>query len=51
MAEQAPLPEGQNADPNAPQFVPQAVYLKDVSFESPIFAGRKGRLEDGNGRT
>jgi preprotein translocase subunit SecB len=35
MAEQAPVPEGQNADPNAPQFVPQAVYLKDVSFESP----------------
>ena len=35
MAEQAPLPDGQNADPNAPQFVPQAVSLKDVSFESP----------------
>lgn len=23
-------------DPNAPQFAPQAVYLKDVSFEAPI---------------
>ncbi len=23
-------------DPNAPQFAPQAVYLKDVSFESPL---------------
>ena len=26
---------GQSADPNAPQFAPQAVYLKDVSFEAP----------------
>lgn len=26
---------GQAADPNAPQFAPQAVYLKDVSFEAP----------------
>ena len=26
---------GQGADPNAPQFAPQAVYLKDVSFEAP----------------
>lgn len=26
--------DGQN-DPNAPQFAPQAVYLKDVSFEAP----------------
>lgn len=25
----------QAADPNAPQFAPQAVYLKDVSFEAP----------------
>lgn len=26
---------GQTADPNAPQFAPQAVYVKDVSFEAP----------------
>src|SRR5690606_39687354 len=26
----------QSADPNAPVFAPQAVYLKDVSFEAPI---------------
>jgi preprotein translocase subunit SecB len=26
---------GQAGDPNAPQFVPQVVYLKDVSFEAP----------------
>lgn len=26
---------GQAADPNAPQFAPQAVYVKDVSFEAP----------------
>jgi preprotein translocase subunit SecB len=26
---------GQADDPNAPQFAPQAVYLKDVSFEAP----------------
>lgn len=26
--------DGQN-DPNAPQFAPQVVYLKDVSFEAP----------------
>src|SRR5262245_35393613 len=26
---------GQAADPNAPQFAPQVVYLKDVSFEAP----------------
>ncbi len=24
------------ADPNAPQFAPQVVYLKDVSFEAPV---------------
>jgi|HigsolmetaAR201D_1030396.scaffolds.fasta_scaffold01918_11 preprotein translocase subunit SecB len=39
MADEAPLPNGQAngqaADPNAPQFVPQAVYIKDVSFEAP----------------
>jgi preprotein translocase subunit SecB len=31
-------PEVQNngvADPNAPQFAPQAVYIKDISFEAP----------------
>jgi preprotein translocase subunit SecB len=36
MADEAPLPnDGQQNDPNAPQFAPQAVYIKDVSFESP----------------
>lgn len=35
MADQAPLPNGQANDPNAPQFAPQAVYIKDVSFEAP----------------
>jgi preprotein translocase subunit SecB len=36
MADEAPLPnDGQTNDPNAPQFAPQAVYIKDVSFESP----------------
>jgi preprotein translocase subunit SecB len=37
MAEQTPQAAAQNgaADPNAPQFVPQAVYIKDVSFEAP----------------
>ncbi|HYM36699.1 MAG TPA: protein-export chaperone SecB [Steroidobacteraceae bacterium] len=39
MTEQTPQPtapagNGQ-ADPNAPQFAPQAVYIKDVSFEAP----------------
>jgi len=34
MADEAANTNGQ-ADPNAPQFAPQAVYLKDVSFESP----------------
>jgi preprotein translocase subunit SecB len=34
MAEEVPASNGQ-ADPNAPQFAPQAVYVKDVSFESP----------------
>lgn len=29
------VPNGQAADPNAPQFAPQAVYVKDVSFEAP----------------
>jgi preprotein translocase subunit SecB len=35
MADEAPVPDGQAADPNAPQFAPQAVYVKDVSFEAP----------------
>jgi preprotein translocase subunit SecB len=39
MAEQTPqpiAPQGNGAaDPNAPQFAPQAVYIKDVSFEAP----------------
>ena len=35
MADEAPVPNDQNVDPNAPQFAPQAVYLKDVSFETP----------------
>lgn len=34
MAEAAPQPNGA-ADPNAPQFAPQAVYVKDLSFEAP----------------
>ncbi|MGH8178003.1 MAG: protein-export chaperone SecB [Steroidobacter sp.] len=35
MVDEAPAANGQAADPNAPQFAPQAVYVKDVSFESP----------------
>ena len=39
MAEQIPqntAPQGNGAtDPNAPVFAPQAVYIKDVSFEAP----------------
>lgn len=35
MVDQAPASNGQAADPNAPQFAPQAVYVKDVSFEAP----------------
>lgn len=35
MADEAPLPNGQANDPNGPQFAPQAVYIKDVSFEAP----------------
>ena len=35
MADEVPAPNGQAADPNAPQFAPQAVYVKDVSFEAP----------------
>jgi preprotein translocase subunit SecB len=33
--EQQPQPNGPATDPNAPQFVPQAIYLKDVSLEAP----------------
>lgn len=35
MVDEVSAPNGQNADPNAPQFAPQAVYVKDVSFEAP----------------
>lgn len=35
MADEAQIPNDQAADPNAPQFAPQAVYIKDVSFEAP----------------
>ena len=35
MADEAPVSNGQAVDPNAPQFAPQAVYVKDVSFEAP----------------
>lgn len=35
MVDEVPASNGQAVDPNAPQFAPQAVYVKDVSFESP----------------
>jgi preprotein translocase subunit SecB len=35
MVDEVPAANGQSADPNAPQFAPQAVYLKDLSFEAP----------------
>jgi preprotein translocase subunit SecB len=35
MTDQIPAANGNDLDPNAPQFVPQAVYLKDLSFEVP----------------
>jgi preprotein translocase subunit SecB len=35
MADEAQVPNGQADDPNGPQFAPQAVYIKDVSFEAP----------------
>jgi preprotein translocase subunit SecB len=35
MTDQTPAANGNDLDPNAPQFVPQAVYLKDLSFEVP----------------
>lgn len=34
MAEET-APTNGAADPNAPQFAPQAVYIKDVSYEAP----------------
>jgi preprotein translocase subunit SecB len=35
MVDEVAAPNGQAADPNGPQFAPQAVYVKDVSFEAP----------------
>jgi preprotein translocase subunit SecB len=37
MSEQNPqaAQNGAQVDPNAPQFAPQAVFIKDVSFEAP----------------
>jgi preprotein translocase subunit SecB len=35
MADDNTAVNGQTQDPNAPQFAPQAVYVKDVSFEAP----------------
>jgi len=37
MSEQNPqaAQNGAQVDPNAPQFTPQAVFIKDVSFEAP----------------
>jgi preprotein translocase subunit SecB len=35
MADDISAANGQSQDPNAPQFAPQAVYVKDVSFEAP----------------
>lgn len=35
MTDAAQKQNGQAEDPNAPQFAPQAVYIKDVSFEAP----------------
>ena len=35
MADEIPQTNGAT-DPNAPQFAPQVVYLKDASFESPM---------------
>jgi preprotein translocase subunit SecB len=36
MVDEIPADDGQAADPNAPQFAPQAVYVKDLSFEAPV---------------
>jgi preprotein translocase subunit SecB len=46
MVDEVPAANGQAADPNAPQFAPQAVYLKDVSFEAP--AGPRVAPNTGN---
>lgn len=46
MVDEASTPNGQAADPNAPQFAPQAVYVKDVSFEAP--AGPRVPANNGN---
>jgi preprotein translocase subunit SecB len=35
MVDEVSAANGQAGDPNGPQFAPQAVYLKDVSFEAP----------------
>jgi len=35
MVDEVPAANGQATDPNAPQFAPQAVYVKDVSYEAP----------------
>lgn len=35
MVDEIPVANGQASDPTAPQFAPQAVYVKDVSFEAP----------------
>lgn len=45
MVDEVPA-NGQATDPNAPQFAPQAVYLKDVSFEAP--AGPRVETSSGN---
>jgi preprotein translocase subunit SecB len=46
MADEVPGSNGQQADPNAPQFAPQAVYIKDMSFEAP--AGPRMAPSTGN---
>ena len=46
MVDEVPATNGQAADPNAPQFAPQAVYVKDVSFEAP--AGPRMSANAGN---
>jgi preprotein translocase subunit SecB len=45
MVDEVPASNGQT-DPNAPQFAPQAVYLKDMSFEAP--AGPRVNPNAGN---
>jgi preprotein translocase subunit SecB len=46
MVDEVPAANGQANDPNGPQFAPQAVYLKDVSFEAP--AGPRVEANPGN---